>query len=82
MNTFALGMTKEVFGRLHHRFQIPNDIPIREADEGGRCYSGNTEDIGFYKVAFIAGLRLPLSETNHRLANHLGISVYQLSPNV
>ena len=82
MNIFALVMTKEVFGQLRRRFQIPDDIPIREANEGERCYSGNTKDIGFYEAAFIARLKLPLSEINHWLANHLGIFVYQLYPNV
>ena len=37
MNIFALVMTKEVFGQLRRRFQIPDDIPIREANEGERC---------------------------------------------
>ena len=63
------------------RFQIPEDIPIRKACKGEKCYLSKNEDVGFYKAAFIAVLRLPLTKIHHQLANYLGISVCQISPN-
>ena len=74
-------MIKYVFGRLLPHFQIPEDIPIRRACKGEKCYLSENEDIGFYKAAFIAVLRLPLTKIHHQLANYLGISVCQISPN-
>ena len=74
-------MTNEVFGRLHPCFRIPNDIPIRKAYKGEKCYTKDTEDIGFFEAAFIVELRLPFSEIHCRLADHLEISVFQIAPN-
>ena len=38
-------------------------------------------DIGMHDAMFIAGLRLPLTELHHQLANYLGLFVSQLAPN-
>ena len=81
MNDFLSKMTNEVFVRLRPCFQILDDIPIRKAYKGEKCYIGDTEDIGFYEAAFITGLRSPFSEIHHQLANHLGISICQIAPN-
>ena len=81
VNDFLSKMTNEVFERLRPCFRILDNIPIRKAYTGEKCYTGDTEDIGFYEAAFIAGLRLPRSEIHHRLANHLGISICQIAPN-
>ena len=40
-----------------------------------KCYSGQTVDISFYKVVFMASLRLPLTKLHRRLAEYLGVSV-------
>ena len=37
MNKFVPKMTKDVFGRLHPHFQIPDDIPIRIARKVEKC---------------------------------------------
>ena len=42
---------------------------------------GKSYEVGFYEVAFIAGLRLPLSYLYYRLADYMGVSVYQIAPN-
>lgn len=81
VNNFPPRMIKDVFGRLHPRFQIPEDIPIRRACKGEKCYSSENEDIGFYEATFIAVLRLPLTEIHRRLADYLGVSICQISYN-
>lgn len=77
----SLDLVCEVFGNLGPRFQIPNDIPIRKAYKRKNCYTGDTEDTGFYKATFIVGLRLPLSDIYHQLADCLGISICQIALN-
>ena len=62
MNGFLSKMSSDAFGRLHPRFQIPEDIPLRMTGKREKCYSGQTTDINFYEAIFITGLRLPLSE--------------------
>ena len=61
VNDFLMSMTKDVYGRLKPRFQIPNNVPMRKGTKGEKCYTGCSHEVGFYEVAFIAGLRLPLS---------------------
>lgn len=70
-----------MFGNLRPYFQIPDDGPIRMARKREKYYSGRTTDVGFYKVVFITGLRLPLTQLHRQLADHLGLSVYQIYPN-
>lgn len=60
---------------------IFDDVSIRKGTKGERCYTGCFHEVGFYEAAFIAGLRLPLSHLLHRLADYLGISVYEIAPN-
>ena len=74
-------MTNEVFNRLRPRFQIPKDVPTRKVDKGEKCYTGESYEVGFYEVAFIARLRLPLSYLYCRLADYMGVSIYQIAPN-
>ena len=74
-------MVKYVFGRLRPRFQIPEDIPIRRTCKGEKFYLSENEDVRFYEATFIAVLRLPFTKIHRRLANYLGISVCQISPN-
>lgn len=62
MNDFLSKMSSDVFGRLHPRFQIPEDIPLRMTRKREKCYSSQMADVNFYKAIFIAGLRLLLSE--------------------
>lgn len=49
--------------------------------KGEKCYLGRTANVGFYEVAFILGLRLPLTELHGWLADYLGVSVCQIAPN-
>lgn len=81
MNDFVPKISKDVFGRLRPRFQIPNDIPIRMARKVGKCYTRRTLDIGFYEAIFIARSRLPLIKLHRWLEDCLGVSVYQTAPN-
>ena len=74
-NVFSVSMTNEVFNRLRPRFQVPDDIPIRKANKGEKCYMRQSLEVGFYEAAFIVGLRLPFNHLHHRLADFLGISV-------
>ena len=68
-------MSDEVFSRLRPCFQIPNDMPIRKGDIREKCYDGRSSDVGFYEIALIAGLRLPLSTLHSRLASYIGVFV-------
>ena len=56
MNDFLSKTTDEVFRRLRPCFRLPNDVPIRKAYKWEKCYTRDTEDIGFYKADFIVGL--------------------------
>jgi len=49
--------------------------------KGEKCYSGRTANVGFYEVAFILGLTLPLTELHGWLVDYLGISVCQIALN-
>ena len=46
-----------------------------------RCYLGKITDVGMYDAMFAVGLRLPLTDLHHQLANYLGLSVNQIAPN-
>lgn len=81
VNDFPMSMTNEVFSRLRPCFQIPNNIPIRKANKGEKCYARELNEVGFYDVAFIARLRLPLSHLHCQLADYMGVFVYQIAPN-
>lgn len=81
VNEFVPKMTKDIFALLRPCFQIPDDVPIRKAEREEKCYLGNTEDVGFNKATFIAGLRLPLTEIHRRLVDYLGVFVFQISLN-
>lgn len=69
VNDFPISMTKDVYGRFRPHFQIPYDVPIRKGANGEKCYVGRLHKVGFYEVAFIEGLRLPLSHLHHQLVD-------------
>lgn len=79
INDFLVDMSDKVFNRLSPRFQISDDVPIRKDEIGEKCYDGRSSNIGFYEIAFIAGLRLPLSTLHRRLASYMGESVNQIA---
>ena len=81
INDFYLTMSSNVFNKLCNRFKIPNNIPICLPKKFEKCYSGKIADVGMYDAMFAAGLRLPLIELHHQLANYLGPSVSQISFN-
>lgn len=64
-----------MFDRLRPRSQILDDIPIKKVDKGEKYYMGESYEVGFYKAAFIARLRLPLSHLYSRLVDYFGIFV-------
>ncbi|KAL0014026.1 hypothetical protein SO802_001095 [Lithocarpus litseifolius] len=70
-----------VFSTLRDRYQIPDNIPIRLLGKFEKCYLGKTADVGMYNAMFVAGLRLPLTALHRQLANFLGFSVSQITPN-
>ena len=81
VNKFLPRMSGKVFRELRIRYQIPDHIPIRLPRENERCYFGRTADVGMYNAMFAAGLRLPLTALHCQLADFLGISVTQITPN-
>ena len=81
VNKFLPRMSGKVFRELRICYQIPDHTTIRLPSENERCYSGRTADVGMYDAMFTAGLRLPLTALHRQLADFLGISVTQISPN-
>ena len=81
VNNFYPTMSPNVFKKLCDCFQILENIPIRLPRKFERCYSGKTTNVGMYDAMFAAGLRLPLTELHHQLANYLGLSINQITPN-
>ena len=83
VHDFLVGMIKDMFSRLRPRFHILNDMPIRKGHKGEKCYTEGLLDVGFYVVAFIAGLCLPLTSLHH--GGHwffrLGVSICQIALN-
>ena len=82
VNKFLPKMSYKVFNELHTRFQIPDYIPLRLPRKNERCYIGKTANIGMYEAVLAAGLRLPLTALYHQLADFMGLSVSQITPNV
>ena len=74
-------MATNIFKNLQDHFQIPDHIPIRLPGKFEKCYSGKITDVGMYEAMFVAGLRLPWTALHHQLANFLGLSVSQITPN-
>lgn len=56
-------------------------MPIRKGHSGEKCYTGGSLDVGFYKTAFIVGLRLPFTSLHHRLVAYMGVSICQIDLN-
>ena len=74
-------MTNNIFKNLRDCYQILENVPIYPPRKLERCYSRRTVNIGMYDAIFTTGLRLPLTELHHQLANYLGLSVSQIAPN-
>ena len=68
-------MTNNIFKNLRDHYQIPENVPVRLPRKFERCYFGKTADVGTYDAMFAVGLRLPLMELHHQLANYLGLSI-------
>ena len=81
VNDFYPTMSQKVFDTLCNHYQIPKNIPLRLPRMFEKCYSRKTVDVGMYDAIFTAGLRLPLTELHHQLANYLGLSVSQIAAN-
>ena len=79
VNGFYLTMSLKVFNNLRVHYQILDHIPMRLPRKFKKCYSGKIADVGLYDAMFIAGLRLPLTQLHHQLANYLGLSVSQIA---
>ena len=73
-------MTNNIFKNLHDRYQILENVPIRLPRQFKRCYFRKTVDVDMYDAMFAMGLRLPLTELHHQLANYLGLSISQIAP--
>ena len=73
--------TTKIFKKLRDRYQILENIPIYLPRKFEKCYAGKSTDIGMYDTMFATGLRLPLIELHCQLANFLGLSVSQITPN-
>ena len=81
VNDFLLTMSEKNFKTLRACFQILDNIPIRLLGKFEKCYTGKTTDVDMYDATFAAGLRLPLTALHRQLANFLGLSVNQITPN-
>ena len=81
VNNFLPTMSDKVFKTPRDRYQIPNDIPICLLGKFEKCYSGKIANVGMYDAMFAAGLRLLLTALHCQLANFLGLSVSQITPN-
>ena len=55
-------------------------MPIRKGHSGEKCYIGGSLDVGFYEIAFIVRLHMPLTSLHSRLATYMGVSVCQIPP--
>ena len=75
VNNFKLTMKTNIFKTLQDRYQIPDNIPIRQLRKFEKCYSGKTVNISMYDAMFVARLRFPLTALDHQLAIFLGLSV-------
>ena len=74
-------MSDKAFKTLWDHYQILKSIPIFLPGKFERCYSGKTANVRMYDAMFTAGLKLPLTELHHQLANYLGLSISQIAPN-
>ena len=81
VNNFLPTMTAKIFKDLRDRYQIPDHITICLPGKFEKCYSGKTENFGMYDTILAAGLRLLLTALHRQLANFLGLSVSQITPN-
>ena len=81
INDFLPTMSDKIFKTLHARFQIPENIPIHLPGKFEKCYMGKIVNVNMYDAMFIARLRLPLTALHCQLANFLGLSVNQITPN-
>ena len=81
INDFYPMMSDKVFNTLQDRYQIPESIHIRLPRKFEQCYFRKIANVVMYDAMFTAGLRLPLTEFHHQLANYLGLSVSQIAPN-
>ena len=81
VNDFYPTMPPNVFNKLCDHFQILENIPIHLPRKFEKCYLGKTANVGMYDAMFAIGLRFPLTELHHQLANYLGLFVSQITPN-
>ena len=81
MNDFYPTMSPNVFNKLRDCFEILDNILIRLPKKYERCYLGKTADVGMYDAMFAIGLRLPLMELHHQLANYLRLFISQIALN-
>ena len=81
VNDFLLKMMTNIFKNLRDHYQILDHIPIHLLRKFEKCYSGKIADIDMYDATFAIGLRLPLTALHHQLANFLGLSISQITPN-
>ena len=81
MNDFYPTMSPKAFSKLRDRFQILENIPLRLLRKFEKCYLRKIADVSMYNAMFAVGLGLPLTELHHQLANYLGLSISQITPN-
>jgi len=74
-------MSDRIFKKLRTCYQIPDHISIRLPRKNEKCYTGRTANVGMYDAMFVAGLRLPLTALHRQLADFMGLSVSQITPN-
>ena len=80
-NDFLPTMTNNIFKNLRDRYQIPNHIPIYLPGKFEKCYLGKFVDVDMYNAMFVVAVMLPLTALHYQLANFLGLSVSQITPN-
>ena len=77
----ACGLDGETFSRFRDRFQFPDRVRVRLPHEEERACHFSLEEVCFYEIAFLSGLRLPIHPFIMELIGHFGIAPGQPMPN-
>ena len=75
------GLDDETLGRFKDRFQFLDRVSVRLPREEEQACHFFPEEVCFYKVALLCGLRLPVHPFLMELLDRFGIALGQLMPN-
>ena len=75
------GLDIKTLSRFSQRFQFPERVRVRLPHAKERACHFSPEEVCFYEVAFLCGLRFPIHPFIMELLNHFIIALGQLMPN-